>query len=292
MNLQGSTLDSLVQGNYRHALIPAKSDKGLVVYAIEPLETPQKDVVERYEINYNHSDAPTIITVNSTLRGYEAEHFRQTLHNNSVDYIEDIYLEYYQNRFDELTSADKIQISDNRHDNVITIIEKYESQSALVYDDEQSNDRNASFVLSVYAESITADLSLPSDKRRHQPLAQAHPVYVKHKILLTHDNSWDIEDGSYRISNDYFDYSATNTRMGKNSLVLNYELKTLANVVSVADSRRYLNDLSDMLDNPYYGVVFSVARSEMETTKLDTQLNLIGNWFSQNIELLSQSKEQ
>ncbi len=286
ISLQGSSPDTLYQGNYHHALIPAQSEKGLVAYQIAVPSLPEKEISEAYTLKYNHESEPTKLKVTSTFRGYEAEYLRRTIHNSSIYSLQENYLEFYQSFYENIQRIGDFEISDDRKANTITIEEHYEIQDALEYLEDESDNDYATFSFSVYAETITGDLSVPSDTRRKQPLAQYHPVYVSHNISLTHADGWSIEDDTFDIKNSHLEFKSSNTKKGANELVLEYELKTLTDTVSVKDSKKYIADLKQILDSPYYGVTFSVSREEMNYTKFDKQLVLIGDWFRQNLDQL------
>ena len=286
INLQGSSLQSLQQGNYHNALIPALHEKGLVNYQVVPSALPEKEVTEAYHLRYNHDPAPTKLTVTSIFRGYEAEYLRRKIHNSSIYSLQDNYLDFYRNSHENIERVSDFEFSDNRKANTITMVEQYAIPNALEYQEDESNTAYATFMFSVYAETITGDLQPPSDTRRRQPLAQIHPVHVKHQITITHEDGWLIEDETFAIKNPQFEFTASNTREGEYNFVLNYELKTLTDTVSVADSRDYLSDLQRMLDSPYYGVTFSVSRANTNTSRLDSQLISIGKWFQQNLDQL------
>jgi len=287
ISLQGSTLEHLVQGAYHSALVPALGDNGLINYEISANELPEKEVVERYTLKYNTDPQPSTLQVTSIFRGSEAEYLRHNIHYNSADDLQNNYLKFYQNRFYDVTIAEDMKITDDRDNNTITVVEKYSIAEALEFDEDNSDELNDSFLLTVHADTMAHDLAMPSDKRRHQPLAQRYPVNVSHTIQLVSANGWNIPAESSRIQNSSFSYHASNTLTDPQTLTLSYTLKTLKDTVEVSESRRYMKDLKKMLNDPYYQVVFTVP--VVQTSSLDRQLDSIGVWFKKNMELMGQS---
>ena len=287
VTLQGSRLASLYQGNYHNALVPSQSQAGLVSYQITPDPLPEKEISEKFDLKYNHDAEPTKLTVHSIFRGYEAENLRRIIHRSGMDSLQDNYLEFYLDSYEEIERIEDISAVDDRKTNTITLVERYHIKNAMQYLEDESDAANATFTFNVFAYAINGDLRLPSDTRRRQPLAQYHPIHVKHQIIMTHADGWLIEDDSYAIKNSHFEYLASNTGKSSNALTLNYELKTLTDTVSVADSRDYIRDLENLLDSPYYAITFTFPRAQLSETSFDKQLGLIGNWFRQNIDQLS-----
>jgi len=271
---QGRKLNSKFQVTYHNALVVGTKGDGLTSYNHQTPDLPEKEITEIYNLRYNHDDAPSVFTVTSILRGYEAELFRRKIQRNGVSELQDNYLDYYQRSYPGIERSEDVTMQDDRDNNEITIVEKYLITDAW----EESSSDDIAFNFSIYADSITGDLRMPEERRRKEPLAQIHPVFVKHTIVLRMRDGWDIDDAERKIGNKYFSYTEKESVTGK-ELKLTYELKTLKDTVSVQDSRKYLKDLEEMLDSRYYSVYHNIGGEE--AVDENSLLYKLGQWLVQ-----------
>lgn len=289
MTLQGSKLDSLFQGNYEQALVPAQAEQGLQAYTTESLETPHKEVLEQYTLHHNSETENSTLTITSNYRSRAAESMRRTVQSKGKRKLQSNYLKYYENRFETITVDQLMEVHDDRQANALTTIERYIIDDAWEKSDDYSDEKSTAYVLDLHADTITSQLSLPSDQRRHQPLLQNHPVNVTHQIELTTADGWEIENENTEIGNDYFTYNSS-TSVNGNTLTLNYRLMTKEDIVTVADSRRYIKDLKKTLDAPYYQVWFEFPVVSENLQNLGNQLSDIGAWFKKTADVLSSTE--
>ncbi len=282
-SLQGIGLDILAQGYYQHALIPAQPERGLVSYQRPVPAIPNKSVLEEYDLKENFEDQPSTLTITSTFRDHSAEYMRRTIEQSSTTGLEEEYLQYYQNRYDDISISKSMSINDDRNRNVLVIVESYHIQNAWSVNDDDSTETEKKFEIYAYGDAVTERFSMPTDKRRHQPLYQPHPVYVEHKLRLTDAGGWDFKNQSYTVENDYFTYN--NKRQVKgDSIELDYTVKTHQSIVGVKDSKQYLRDLKKLLNKSY----FYASYKEPIPTGFDKQLMSIGRWFSENADILGE----
>ena len=176
-----------------------------------------------------------------------------------------------------------MSVNDDRNKNILVIVESYQIQNVWSLNDEDSTKSENKFEIYAYGDAVTERFSMPTDKRRHQPLYQPHTVYVEHKLRLTDAGGWNFKNRAYTVKNDYFTY--TNKRQVRgNTIELDYSVKTHHGIVSVKDSRQYLKDLKKVLNKTY----FYASYKEPVPTGLDKQLMSIGRWFTENADILGE----
>lgn len=289
MTLQGSTLDSLYQGGFQQALVPAQASLGLQAYSTPDSTLPNKEILEQYNLFHNNETENSTLTITSSYRSSAAESMRRSVRSKGKRKLQSSYLNYYENRFETIKIGQPLEIHDDRAANTLTTIEHYIIDDAWEVSEDYSDEESTWYVLYLQADNITSQLSVPSDRRRHQPLLQNHPVNVTHQIELTTADGWEIEDEDTEISNDYFKYNSSSTVKGT-TLTLNYSLATFDDVITVADSRRYIKELKKTLDDPYYHVWFEFPVLNENLQNLSNQLTGISAWFKQTAEVLSSSE--
>ena len=288
-SLQGIGLDVLAQGYYDHALIPAQPERGLVQYERPFPSVATKSVLEEYRLHENAEQKPSTLIITSTFRDSSAEYIRRTIEESGVAGLEEDYLEYYRDRFEDIVVSEPMVVTDNREQNVLVMVESYQIDNVWLIDEDNSNESEVSYDFFAYADAVTERFSLPQDKRRHQPLYQSHPVYVEHKIRLTDRRGWDFENHKDTIENDYFVYNS-NRRISGNTLGVDFTVKSRKGSVSVEDSKQYIKDLKKLLDSGYFSTTYAREISPAETptvTGLDRQLMSIGQWFSDKADKLN-----
>jgi len=123
--LQGVGLDVLAQGYYYHSLIPAQSERGLVHYERPLPEVATKSVLEQYRVRDNSEETPSTLTITTTFREHSAESIRRAIEESSIEALEEDYLNYYENRFEDITLSKPLVVRDNRKKNVVVMIESY-----------------------------------------------------------------------------------------------------------------------------------------------------------------------
>ncbi|OED36382.1 hypothetical protein AB833_27570 [Chromatiales bacterium (ex Bugula neritina AB1)] len=284
LSLQGSALDTLAQGDYQAALVPALAPQGLQHYNTDQSDSTKKTILEEYKLFDNFKTRGTELVVTTHLHGTEAESIRQTLQRRGIEDLQERYLEFYENRYDSIELAAPMEVADDRRSNIITLVEKYTIDDAWQLSDE-STSKLQEFYIDLDGYSVYHALQLPEDTRRKQPFAQNHRVNVEHRIIAIDADGWEIPSGIEKIDNDYFTYISEVSAAG-NTLTLNYKLRSKKPVVSVADSKSYIKDLRAMRSDANYQVTYTSTPAYQNWQKLGDQLTNFSNWFSQTRELM------
>ncbi len=287
MTLQGSSLTTLAQGLYHHALVADGRAEGLQAYEGAAFELPQKEMHEEFSLRHNVETEDTLLKITTTYRGAEAEYIRASLQSSGRSSFQKNYLNYYRNRFGQVELAEPLKMVDDRRANELILVEQYHIAQVWEPEDDEGN-----YSLDLFADSILDLFVLPSDQRRFQPLAVRHPLYVKHRISVQLEEGWGIEPESTSLKSEFFDYH-DQTLVSDDVLELSYSLQTSANVVPVNQARTYIKDVSSARDSMYYTVTFNLPVGTEKQYFLDRQLSDIGDWFRQNaVQIANGEAEQ
>lgn len=250
--LQGSTLESLHQGAFDAALVPGQATLGLQEYTTAQAFDSMKSVEEIFHLQNNNNAKPTTLTIKTQLHGSQAEYIRDKLQYEGIYALEQSYLEYYQDKYDETALASEMQVHDDRENNIINITESYLIDAVWTLKNKDTQQHK----ITLDADDIYYALDYPDDKKRFQSIAQRHPINYKYKITLHDEDGWTINNEVFTVDNQYFSYRSEESVSG-NTLTITYSLHTKAAVVSVADSNSYIKDLETMLSDVGYYVSYT-----------------------------------
>lgn len=280
--LQGSTLESLQQGVYHAALVPADAASGLQLYTVKQSLPSKKFIDEKYLLVDNHKPQQSELQITTTLQGSEAESMRQRLQRDGSDEIEHAYLKFYEQEFGTVESAERLQIEDNRAANIITLRESYLIDDIWQPDTSTGND-NPDHIIKLHADDVYHALQLPGDKRRHQPIAQRHPVNIHYRAVVHDSGGWNNEDTSENIDNKYFSYQSKTYSAGQ-ALILSYQIESKLPVISVEDSNSYIEDLQAMLADIGHHLYYATPQQQQPGTQIRSGLggmiSMISNWIT------------
>ncbi len=276
MTLQGNTLESIEQGAYVAALVPAQAESGLQQYKPRQIFKSKKVVEEAYTLADNNDDKKTTLTIRTRLHGSEAERMRHTLQRRGLAGLEEQYLDYYNEEFGNVEVSAEMTAEDDLRTNIITLSESYLIDDVWQIDDDSEKER---FILDLNMEDIYHAIKMPDDKRRFQPIAQRHPTNIYYKVTVLDDDGWDLDNQKLSINNKYFKYRSRVTTSG-NELTLTYRVETKADTISVADSKSYIKNLRAMLSDVGFQLFY---------TPVESPLSLINNWVESAQQFSQQS---
>ena len=265
MTLQGNTLESIEQGAYVAALVPAQAEIGLQQYKPKQIFTSKKLVEETYTLADNNDDKKTTLTIRTRLHGSEAERMRHTLQRTGLAGLQDQYLDYYNEEFGGVEINAEMTADDDMRANVITLSESYYIDDVWQIDNDSEKER---YILDLNIGDVYHAIKMPDDKRRYQPIAQNHPINIQYKVTVLDDDGWDLDNQKLSINNHYFKYRSRIKATG-NKLTLSYRVETKADTISVADSTAYIQDLRAMRSDVGFQLFY---------TPIQSPLSLINSW--------------
>ncbi|AZZ96444.1 DUF3857 domain-containing protein [Pseudoalteromonas sp. R3] len=175
ISYQGNSLNALYQPDYGRALL-VDAQSG----ALKEVEVK----VARHGIDINEMIiAPDYVSpvqwrIESQYYGWQAERLRYQLASSQKKQFQEHSLNYYAQFYPGVQVKTPISFSDNRRDNVITVVESY-----WVPDFWQSGDAGSvEFYLG--AGNVGQYVKLPQTVRRKQPLAKVYPMTTSQRVTL------------------------------------------------------------------------------------------------------------
>ncbi len=233
---QAGELGQLVQAEYGPALRIDAGVVGLSAMAGEDALTNRREV--RAEFDSRGGPArPVPFTVSTITRGAAADHLRGTLATQSGEGLQKGYTNFYAARYDGLSVASPMEISDDKPANRLTVTEHYVVDSFWRRAEGRQR-REAEVLVPDMAELLRA----PQTTVRQAPLHTGHPIDVLHVTRVHLTPGFDIKADEQRVEDPAFELHRS-TRMEGDTLVLTDRFKTRLAQVEAADVPRYAGNL-------------------------------------------------
>ena len=190
---------SMQGGSYDRVYFP-KAGKGLVVspdtcdLSDIPCNNHSQIVVnETYDINTN--DEPGRLEVETIYYGEDADRQRNIFSSVSISESEKRFLDYYIEKYKNVSTLKPMESYDNMDENTFKIIEKYSIANPweiISIDPLQKN-------VTIFAESIRSMIRVPAVQKRTMPYVLAFPVDVRCNIEINFNEQWKMENESEDI---------------------------------------------------------------------------------------------
>jgi len=187
---------SMQGGFFDHVYFP-KVGKGLVVspdtcdLSDLPFNNHSQIVVnESYDINTN--DEPGRLEVETVYYGEDADRQRNIFSSASKSESEKRFLDYYIEKYKNVSILKPMESHDNMDDNTFKIIEKYSIANPweiISIDPLQKN-------VTIFAESIRSMIRIPAVQKRTMPYVLSFPVDVRCNIEINFNEQWNMENKS------------------------------------------------------------------------------------------------
>lgn len=225
----GGDLSPKRYSDYHFALPIEKNTLALEPLLHEPLSKPLSEVEEHYELG--DLTQPTILTVQTRLRGSRATEFRARYEPQGVRDLKRDYLNFFAKRFETIESESDPSVFDDETANEISIIEHYRIERPF------EDDEN----LSLSPWSFDETLEPPEIVRRRSPLGVNFPYYAVHRIVISSDVTPQIELPNVEVADEIVKFSAHGKleNNGRRATV-SYALTTTDDSVPVQKVREHL----------------------------------------------------
>jgi hypothetical protein len=225
----GGDLSSKRYSDFHFALPIAKNTVALEPLSHEPLSKPLCEVEEHYELG--NLTQPTILTVQTRLRGSRATEFRARYEPQGVRDLKRDYLNFFAKRFETIESESDPSVFDDETANEISIIEHYRIERPFEEDDN----------LSLSPWSFDETLEAPEIVRRRSPLGVNFPYHAVHRIVISSDVTPPIELPNVEVADEVVKFSAHGKleNNGRRATV-SYALTTTDDFVPVQKVREHL----------------------------------------------------
>ncbi len=265
---QRGYLDYLYCPNYQKGLIIDEENNGLD----DILSNDYSSIVvnEEFDIK-SYTDTNVVLTVKTKFAGDEADNTRSYFLNTSLDDIHTNYLNFYSSYYSKIDIIDSIRYEDDSEKNIFTVFEKYKIGDIWKQDDTLKNKK---VKISFYAANISSFLNRynTNKTKRTYPLALSFPIHYKQHTIVNLPANWNLDYDKQELNTNYIYYNFTPTVKGR-TVHLNWEFKTLKNIVPVEDYSDFIKSLSTV--EKYTGYELT---KDLSSTKSSTRVNI--NWWT------------
>jgi transglutaminase-like putative cysteine protease len=193
-------------------------------------------------------DAPGKLLVTTSYLDRWADHERQTLADDNPEERRSDYANYIADYYPRAKMAAPLEISDDKVHNIIKVTEHYDLAETFTLKNGRKHFFLQSDELYRYASNLKSSV-------RSSPLAIAYPANVQQTIRVILPKKWDVQEETVQIDNPAFHYVSTVKYSEAGpfpQLVLDYQYRSLTDVIEVAALDRYLQDRRRMNDDLGY----------------------------------------
>lgn len=235
---QGGPLERIHFPAFERALLVDAGVDALTEISAAPPPAPLQEVSERYVIASDEA-VPVDFTVETRLRGEEADRYRLDLLHRGREQIGKRYLDFYATTWPELRSAAPLEVVDDREANEVVVRERY--SIPRFWKEESAGGRRAATLV---ATTLSSALRRP-DLASHAPLAVAHPTFLSHETRIALPGDWGLlpEQATLETPALRFSYEAHPESDG---IRLRYELRSRGDVVHQKDVAAHVAQVEAM----------------------------------------------
>lgn len=209
--------------------------------------TTSIEVTEQFKTINMQGDAH--LTVTSIFRHGNADYARNQIAQRSFESLTEGYLDFYTRLFSNAQTLTEAKYTDDKQNNIITIVENY------FIDDFLEDDSEGSISYNIYASQVNDYSQLPSKLKRDMPLALNYPVNIKQRMELSFfENIEILGPKSIDIQNPFFTFTSGGEQV-ENGVTYDFTFKTHKDHVPVESMKNYIKDLkkvNDAISKSYY----------------------------------------
>lgn len=209
--------------------------------------TTSIEVKEQFKVINLQGDAHLAVT--SIYRHGNADYARSQIAERSFETLTEGYLDFYSRLFSNAQTLSEANFTDDKQNNIITIVENYFIEDFLEDNSEGSISYN------IYASQINDYSQLPNKLKRDMPLSLSFPVNIKQRVELSFFEDIEIfGPKSIDVKNPYFTFSSGGEQV-KNGVTYDFNFRTHKDHVAVGSMKNYIKDLkkvNDAINMSYY----------------------------------------
>lgn len=254
ISFQRGPLKKLFLPNYQFGLVIDKNATALE-YIPQPVKTGSVDVKEVFDVHSIGGAASLKVT--STYQGNDADYMREYFKSNSLDQIDERFLNFYATDYPDIELAAPIEFEDNESDNRFTTIEQYEVSSFWVFDS-LANLQSAT----VYPRNLASYFTTPSTKIRRMPYAISHPLHISHAIKLNMPEEWSVNVAQRTIESPGFVYTSKNSLENGNEIHLLFNFKSKKRYLDKEEVKDHIKKINDATND----MTFTLTYKDETTT--------------------------
>ncbi|WP_406826764.1 DUF3857 domain-containing protein [Pedobacter sp. KACC 23697] len=206
-------------------------------------------------------DATSTINVPDTAQGKKAtlqiktvythncaDQIRADLSSDGTNKLEKDYLSYYAKLYPGIQTVKNLIVKDDEVNNIIYLTESYEIENIWVKDDSVSHRYDIYF----YGDLISNELR-KLKKWRDVPMELAYPCNINQKLKIIFPDNWDLKDKAFSVERPGYKFNYT-VKAESDTLTINYSYQNLRDEISGAETRQYIKDRSNIIDNLSYSL--------------------------------------
>lgn len=208
------------------------------------------------EIFINSFSEPSTLKIESVRFGLEADKRRSLLDHFSLKDLTDRSIQNTGRLFPRVEQVKEVKIEDNIEDNIFTMNYEYLVDDYWIDGDEQNDSRLKGLRYFRFEPTMIYDfLKESACIQRKYPMEQFFPVSMKYIVIIHFPENILIEDHAEIFENDVFYYKEKIEQIDKNTIQLDYILKTLTNEISIeqySDICGQKKEITDNLQSVFY----------------------------------------
>jgi len=251
--LQRGRLEQRGQPDFGQALIVGVGSRNLSTIDRPDGYLPTIDIEELY-IAHDYT-GPVELVVTSRFTHGEAEARRRLFLNESLDTIQENYLNYYARIYPGIDVAAPLAYEDDQKNNLFTVTERYQIADYWEH-------RDGRLYSNFYGSSIVDYTRLPNIINRKMPLALSYPLHVHHSSVLQFPE--DVGFGKAALDENFADADMSfvvKSAYENKRLSIDYIYDSLADAVMPEDMRKHLSLRRQINDNLSFSAWIADAAS-------------------------------
>lgn len=246
---QGGSLKNLQFPNYGKGLVVSPTSKDLIDFP----NSAKSSIHEVFTYEIDSIGGSAQLRIETTYEGSEADYQRSYFGDNSLEFIQKGYIDYYGNLYSTIEKSKDIEIYDNRTTNTFKVKENYRIKSFWNLSPTQSG----VIYCELYPISLENYFSVSNkSSARKAPYRLVYPLHYSNEMHLILPEEWPITPDEKKIESDYYDYHYRVIYENKFLTVLtNYTTKKES--IPVADFAKYVEDHGKMMSNLSYQLTYN-----------------------------------
>lgn len=234
LSSQGGSWDSQFFPEYQVGLLikPGTSELRKLT-ASDHSKTVLKEIITAKDYH-----KPATYLVRTEYYGSRADFQRAFFKNNSKDYINKEYLNFYSRIYPEIKSVKEINFLDyeRNSENRIIIEEEYEIQGFW----ETSEENTDLFSSRVYALVLENLVDVPKTSARNMPYYLGAPTEFLQETVIELPDDWQVENSKLEFRSDAFAYNSKVVK-GAKSIMLTFDYKTFRSYIDADQVKEFIS---------------------------------------------------
>lgn len=235
---QGGTFNNIFFPEYGKGFVVNRNYGGMMDIS----QDCESKIEELKDFNLEAVGNGSGLIVQTTYTGGDADGMRQQLASNSLDMLQQNYLDFYSNHYPGIETEYPLKIDDNRDENILETTEYYHIPELWTL---QNNDLNAEF----FSAGLDPYVRIAkSNNRRKAPYQLSYPTSYQHNTIIRVPEPWNVEENKILIDQPEYKYFHQTTYANQ-EIKLYHEYQTLQSSVPVHKMETFVNDHERILNN-------------------------------------------